>query len=244
MNRHEEISRREVILKAGAGAGVIIALLGGLRWRAVEDDKEAKKELLEYQRLVSEMPAPEITPEISAFTDEMTAIFPEDNLTLELIRNGKFDVNSQTFELDRYHIVFNAGDSVDYTLNTEDKLEQLYGFVLETNAKAGMPDMIGITEQARRLQQDPGWTLDRPLIIPQRQPGNIVGVALRGRFNSRQDGENLMLMVGSSINLYKHSTAVDRDGLYFNTDTESAYYRAPFVFDASSPMEQAPQFPR
>ncbi len=243
MNRVEGVSRRD-ILKAGAAIGVGAGIMGGLRWRSIEDEKAANKYLIEYTRVHAELPPPELTPEISTFADEMKTIFPDDTLTLELIRNGKFDKNSQTFELDRYHIVFNAEESVEETQNTQDRLRELYQFVLTTNYAAGVNDMIGIAEQARRLQQDPGWSFDRPLIIPQRQPGSMVGVALRGRLNDRQDTPSLMMMIGTKHTLETRSTARDVDGLHFSTDPQSSYYRAPFVFDASVRMEDRPQFPQ
>ena len=243
MNRSEQTSRRD-FLKVAAGAGLGVGIVVSFRLLAREDERNAKKYLAEYSRLHAELPPPELTPEISAFADEMKTIFPEDDLSLELIRNGKFDENSQTFELDRYHIVFNAGESVEDTQNTQDRLRELYQFVLTTNHASGVDDMIGIAEQARRLQQDPGWSYDRPLIIPQRQPGNIVGVALRGRLNDRQNTPSLMMMIGTKHTLETRSTAIDVDGLHFSTDTDSRYFRAPFVFDASARMEDRPQFPQ
>lgn len=222
-NRREFLKRVGYI---GLGVGGMGALLV-LNDKSIRQDEDAKRA---YQRRLAETPVPEKMLEMDTFTDEMQALYPGYNLSLEHIRTGRYHDVNQTFDIDRYHLVFNLEPETqpDELLQ---ELEGLYMFVRKANLNNGTIDLIGISEQARRFHQEE-WAQDRPLVIPERTPEAFVGIAFKGVV---RDTERFQIVMIDELQLNTVNALPQNRSIYTNDN----FYRpkTPLLFDAAARVE-------
>lgn len=232
------ITRRELLTLALLTSTVTLG-----RRLAIQETSEERQKDNEYQRLLTEFPAPEVHPAMLDFTRELANILPAYSFHLEHIRTGAFDEETQRFGVDRQHVIVDTGMSMEMTRAALTTFDEIYTYVRDVNNYNGIPDRIGISEQVRRRTDTEPWkhTINLPITLPsERNEDALVGIGIRGTFDAHATEPDLFFLVGGPSHLEAFSADPNRH-LSIAPSRLDGNYRSPFLFDALPRLGPEPE---